>query len=75
VVDSGVAVLFDEPKECLTPGIIDIMEDLIAKFLQLFGRDRSDGFGDRFASLFVDVVEVNLFEWHGVSYVVGRTWL
>jgi hypothetical protein len=32
-MDRGVAVFFDESKECLTPGIIEVMEDLVPKFL------------------------------------------
>ena len=31
-MDSGIAVFCDELKECLTPRIIEVMKDLIAKF-------------------------------------------
>lgn len=33
MMDGGIAVLCDESKECLTPRIIEVMEDFIAKFL------------------------------------------
>jgi len=67
VMDSGVAVLRDESKEYFAPRIIEVMENLIAKFLQLFGTDGSNGFRDGFAPLFGDALDVDLIEWHKVG--------
>jgi hypothetical protein len=75
VIDSGIPVLFDEFKEFLAPRIIQIMEDLLAKFFQFFDTGSADRFRDRFAPLFCDCIDVDLIEWHGVSYFVGRIWL
>jgi hypothetical protein len=49
VVDSRVAVFFDKTKERVTPGIIEVMEDLIAWFSQLFVTGSANRFRDGFA--------------------------
>jgi hypothetical protein len=64
VINRGIPVLFDEMKEYFTPRIIEVMKDLIAKFLQFFDADRADRFRDGFATLLCNALNVDLIEWH-----------
>jgi hypothetical protein len=71
VADSGIPVLFDESKEFAAPWIIDVMEDLIAKFFQFFDTGSTDRFRDGFAPLLCDAIDVDLIEWHRVSNLLS----
>ena len=67
-MDNRVAVLCHEAKEHLAPRIIKIMKDLVAKFLLFFDANRAYRFRDGFAPLLCDTLDVDLIEWHRVSY-------
>ena len=60
VINSGIPVLFDEFKEFVAPGIIEVMEDLVAKFSRFFDVDRADRFRDGFAPFLCDIIDVDL---------------
>jgi hypothetical protein len=71
VIDSGIPVLFDEFKKFIAPRIIQVMEDLIAKFFQFFGAGSADRFRDGFSPLLCDAIDVDLIEWHRVSNLLS----
>jgi hypothetical protein len=68
VVESGAGILSHELEERLTPRIIRITKDLIPEHLQFFNGDRADGVCHGFAPLFVEVLKIKFFEWHGVEF-------
>jgi hypothetical protein len=71
VMKSGRWILSDQPEECVPPGLVDIVKDLFRKLFEFFHADCSDGFGDGFAPLLVEMFEIEFFEWHRIVFLAG----
>ena len=67
VMKRGAGVFGNESEKSFPPWVIGIMENLFAKLLKFFNADRTNRFGDRFAPLLVEVLKIELFEWHGIE--------
>jgi hypothetical protein len=67
VMKCRASVLGNESEESLAPWVIGIMENLFAKLLQFFNANGTNGFGDRFAPLLVEVLKIEFFEWHRIE--------
>ena len=64
VMKGRAAVFGDELEVDLPPRIIDEREKLFPKILQFIIRDGTNGFRDRFASLFIQTLKIDFIEGH-----------
>ena len=67
VMKRGAGVLGDKFEEGFSPRIVRVTEQLVAKFLQFFDADRANRLGQRFATLFVEILKIECFERHGCN--------
>lgn len=68
VMECAAGVLGNESEESFPPWIISVDENLFAQLREFFIAHRSNGFGDRFAPLLVEVLKIKFFEWHGIEF-------
>src|SRR4029453_5458613 len=64
VTKCGAGIFGNESEESFAPWVIGMMENLFAKLLEFFNANDTHGFGDCFATLLVEALKIEFFEWH-----------
>ena len=71
-IDSAGAILLQELKERLTPGMVEEREEFLPDSLQFVAADRLDGLLNRGASRVGDTCDVEVFWFHDGWYLCFR---
>ena len=64
MMERGTEVLGDEFEKSLSPRIIGVTEDLFPSAFSSSMLTRTNGFGDDFAALLVEILKIEFFERH-----------
>lgn len=64
VMERGSRILGKKFEKCLAPRVVSVMKDFFAKLFKFRNLDGPNRFGDGFAALFIQVLEIKFFKWH-----------